>query len=54
MVGTIQYVLEHPVQVKQVCERARTLIRDKVTIDNMVTNVDKAIRAAVARRGSKR
>jgi len=40
-------VLRSPEKAARICENARVLMRDKITIDNMARNVDKAIRAAL-------
>jgi len=40
-------VLRAPEKVTRICKNARVLMRDKITIDNMARNVDKAIRAAL-------
>jgi glycosyltransferase involved in cell wall biosynthesis len=54
MVAAVEYVLSRPEEVQAVAARGRTLMRDTVTIENMVANIDGAIRAALALRGSTR
>lgn len=54
MVRAVRHVLSSPDEVRDVTARARTLMRDTVTIENMVANIDKAIRTALALRGSRK
>jgi len=56
LIRTVQHVLESPREVAAVCERARALMRDKVTLENMIGAIDESIRKAIrmtqARRAS--
>jgi len=54
MVGAVGHVLSNPDEVRKVTASARTLMRETVTIENMVANIDKAIRTGLALRGSAR
>ena len=47
MARTVGHVLQHPADVAAVCERARVLMRDKVTIENMVGAIDGSIEKAI-------
>jgi glycosyltransferase involved in cell wall biosynthesis len=53
MVATIRHVLADPPEVAAVCARARALMSETVTIDNMVSSFDRAIRAALEQRRSR-
>lgn len=48
MVATVQRVIRDPQASRVVCARAQQLMRDTVTIDNMVNNIDSAVRLALA------
>jgi len=51
MVTTIQSVLRDRTATEVVCQRARALMRDRVTIDNMTAKIDSAVRLALSMRG---
>ena len=54
LVAAVRHMLENPEEVAAVAAGARALMRDTVTMENMVANIDKAIRMALALRGSAR
>lgn len=53
MVATVERVVRDPQASRVVCERARELMRDTVTIDNMVNKIDSAVRLALSARAVK-
>jgi glycosyltransferase involved in cell wall biosynthesis len=53
MIACVKNVIDDPPASRAVCDRARTLMRDTVTIDNMVSKIDSAIRVAVSMRTGK-
>jgi len=50
MVAAVKHVLSMPEELQSVTSRARLLMRDTITIDNMVAGIDRAIRRALALR----
>jgi glycosyltransferase involved in cell wall biosynthesis len=50
MVAGVRDILAGGAAVDRVCERAMVLMRDKVTLDNMVGAIDRSIRLAMALR----
>ncbi len=50
MVAGVRMILEGGAATEAVCRRAMELMRDKVTIDNMIGSIDRTIRLALAMR----
>jgi glycosyltransferase involved in cell wall biosynthesis len=53
MITTIQSVLRDRASTEVICQRARALMRDTVTIDNMIAKIDSAVRLALSMRARK-
>ena len=51
MIAAIKHVLDNPDEVARICEQARVMMRDHVTIENMVEKIDGIIRRALGQDG---